>query len=162
VTAEYLQELSCFETPQVDIVRLNGARSNDVASACFNRQAAELCRLWSRHRPEVAILHEVEGPHSAIEARRHDCISFLRRELERCDLGGVIRESDETEAVLRRPQLDFAIITTSGNIAAIRRVRDCVQVKEVPLLLEHVCLALPFPYEQLALVLASKSDPVTS
>jgi hypothetical protein len=74
----------------------------------------------------------------------------------------VIRESDETETVLRRPQFDFAIITTGGNIAAIRRVRDCVQVKEVPLLFENVCLALPFPDEQLALVLASKSDPVTS
>ena len=72
----------------------------------------------------------------------------------------MLGEGDETESVLDCPQFDFAVVASRRDHRSIRRVRHSVQIKEVALLLQDVCLTLPLPNEELPLLFASHCDPV--
>ena len=57
--------------------------------------------------------------------------------------------------------LYLSIVATRGDDIAIRRVGQGVHVVVVPLLLEDVRLALPFPHQQLAESRAAERQPLT-
>ena len=67
MAAQDFKELAGPQTPQVDVIRFDRASGNNV-STLFNCQAAELSGLRSRHRPVVAVLDQVVGTHSPIQA----------------------------------------------------------------------------------------------
>ena len=86
----------------------------------------------------------------------------VRLELDAGDCGVVLTEGDEALAVERVPHFDFAVFAASGYVEARGRVGHLGHVVEVALLLEHVGLALPFPYEQLAESFARQCDPIAA
>ena len=59
----------------------------------------------------------------------------------------MLGKGDDTEARLDIPDLNFAVIGTSDDALAVRRVDKGVHRIEVPLLLEDVRLRLPLPHE---------------
>jgi hypothetical protein len=74
----------------------------------------------------------------------------------------VLSEGYEGEVIFSCPKLYFPIITSSSNIGTVGRISKRVQVKEVSLLFQDICLRFPFPDEQLPKFSACKSNPLTT
>jgi hypothetical protein len=65
----------------------------------------------------------------------------------------MLNESYKAKTVFGRPKFDLAVITSCSNVASIWALSECVQIKEVALLLQDISLTLPFPNKKLTLLL---------
>lgn len=137
VSRHYVHQLSSFKTPYEYIERITRASTDNIATS-LNCKTHQLSMLVGSHSPEILVSYQVKRSDCTIYRRAQNSVSFLGHELYVCNFSFMVSKSRETQTILSRPTLKFAVVSTCSQINAIRRIRKTIHIEKVALLLEHI------------------------